>query len=161
MLTEREGLSCYLSNQRRHITGILDGLTDEQLLQPVLPSGWSCVQLVNHLTWDVEHFWFQCVVAGNRDELDFDTNAWELPPGKTPADILAAYQRECQRADEIIAATDLNAAPAWWPVEIFPGLPERSLRETILHVTTETAIHAGHLDVVRELLDQRQWLVLT
>ena len=161
MLTEREALARYLNNQRRHIIGILDGLTDEQLRQPVLPSGWSCIQLVNHLTWDVEHFWFQCVVAGNRNELDFDANAWNPPTDRTPADILATYQRECQRADQVIAATDLDAAPAWWPVEIFPHLPERSLRETILHVTTETATHAGHLDVVRELLDERQWLVLT
>jgi uncharacterized damage-inducible protein DinB len=161
MLTEREALSHYLANQRRHIVDILAGLTDDQLRHPVLPSGWSCVQLVNHLTWDVEHFWFQCVVAGNRDELDADANAWELPPASTPAGILAAYQRECQRADEIIALTDLSAAPRWWPVEIFPDLPERSLRETILHITTETATHAGHLDAARELLDERQWLVLT
>jgi Protein of unknown function (DUF664) len=35
------------------------------------------------------------------------------------------------------------------------------VREVILHVTTETAVHAGHLDAVRELIDGRQWLVLT
>lgn len=161
MLTEREALSTYLQNQRRHIVHILDDLTDEQLLQPILPSGWSCAQLVNHLTWDVEHFWFQCVMAGNRDELDFDANAWDVPAGTSPTEIIAVYQRECQRADEIIATTDLDAAPKWWPVEIFPNLSEWSVREIILHVTTETATHAGHLDAVRELLDNRQWFVLT
>ena len=36
-----------------------------------------------------------------------------------------------------------------------------SLREIILHTMTETACHTGHLDVVRELIDGRQWLVLT
>jgi hypothetical protein len=30
----------------------------------------------------------------------------------------------------------------------------------MLHVITETAVHAGHLDAVRELIDGRQWLVL-
>jgi hypothetical protein len=34
------------------------------------------------------------------------------------------------------------------------------LRSIVMHVVTETAIHAGHLDVVRELIDGRQWVVL-
>jgi len=40
-------------------------------------------------------------------------------------------------------------------------MPEQQLRQTILHVITETATHAGHLDAVRELIDGRTWLVLT
>lgn len=161
MLDERAALSRYLAGQRGHMLGALDGLSEEQLRHPVLPSGWNCLQLVNHLTWDVEHFWFQCVVAGNRSELDFDANAWEIPPDATTEGILAAYQQQCHQADQVIAARDLDSAPVWWPVEIFPNFPEKCLRETILHVITETATHAGHLDVVRELIDQRQWLVLT
>jgi len=51
--------------------------------------------------------------------------------------------------------------PAWWPAEIFSDLPSRGLRDAILHVITETAYHAGHLDVVRELIDGRTWQVLT
>ena len=35
-----------------------------------------------------------------------------------------------------------------------------NLREIILHVLTETAVHAGHLDATRELIDGRTWLVL-
>ena len=34
-------------------------------------------------------------------------------------------------------------------------------RCVILHVITETAIHAGHLDAFRELTDGGQWIVLT
>jgi len=41
------------------------------------------------------------------------------------------------------------------------GFPPRPLRKTILHVITETACHAGHLDAVRELIDGRTWLILT
>jgi hypothetical protein len=40
-------------------------------------------------------------------------------------------------------------------------MPSRPLHETILHVLTETASHAGHLDIARELIDGHQWLVLT
>ena len=48
----------------------------------------------------------------------------------------------------------------WWP-DFFKNFPPRPLRKTILHVITETATHAGHLDAARELIDGGQWLVLT
>ena len=53
------------------------------------------------------------------------------------------------------------AAPSRWPEDLFGGWRLHSVREIILHVMTETAGHAGHLDAVRELIDGRQWLVLT
>ena len=34
-------------------------------------------------------------------------------------------------------------------------------RAALLHVVTETVVHAGHMDAVRELIDERQWLVVT
>jgi len=54
-----------------------------------------------------------------------------------------------------------DAAPALWPEELFGDWRLDNLREVILHVLTETAVHAGHLDAVRELIDGRTWLVLT
>ena len=36
-----------------------------------------------------------------------------------------------------------------------------NVREVVLHVITETAVHCGHLDAVRELIDDKQHLVLT
>jgi hypothetical protein len=50
--------------------------------------------------------------------------------------------------------------PKWWP-DFFRDFPPRPLRRTILHVITETAAHAGHMDAARELIDGGQWLVLT
>jgi hypothetical protein len=50
---------------------------------------------------------------------------------------------------------------------ILEGLSEEdlrrldNLREILLHVIAETATHAGHLDAARELIDGRQWIVLT
>lgn len=60
----------------------------------------------------------------------------------------------------VIAASSANAALAWWS---FPEEEFRlhNLRDVLLHVTTETACHAGHLDAVRELIDRQQWLVNT
>jgi hypothetical protein len=34
------------------------------------------------------------------------------------------------------------------------------VRSVVMHMVTETAVHAGHLDAVRELIDGGQWLVL-
>ena len=75
--------------------------------------------------------------------------------------IFGLYRQETDLANDIIAARAPDAEPAWWPAEIFPGLAPRPLRDTVLHVLTETACHAGHLDAVRELIDGRTWLVLT
>jgi hypothetical protein len=74
--------------------------------------------------------------------------------------ILELYRDEIARADAIIAATPADAMPQWWP-DFFRDFPPRPLRQTILHVITETATHAGHLDAARELIDGSQWIVLT
>jgi hypothetical protein len=71
------------------------------------------------------------------------------------------YQRQIELANAVIAATALDAAPAYWPEELWPNWRLHDLREVMLHVITETAVHAGHLDAARELIDGRRWLVLT
>jgi hypothetical protein len=50
-----------LEQQRNHVRGILEGLTEEQLRRPILPSGWSALGMVNHLALDDEHYWFRCI----------------------------------------------------------------------------------------------------
>jgi hypothetical protein len=74
--------------------------------------------------------------------------------------VLGLYWQEIKLANVIIADTSLDAEPASWPEELFPGFRMEDLREVILHVITETACHAGHLDAVRELIDGRTWMVL-
>ena len=150
-----------LTDQRDHVLGILQGLSDEALRRPVLPSGWTCLGLVNHLAIDVERFWFRDVAAGQPVEFrESDAAVWQVSPD-VPADaVLGLYRREIELANAIIAATPLDTAPARWPDE-WPDWRFSNLREIILHVITETACHAGHLDAVRELIDGRTWLVLT
>ena len=77
------------------------------------------------------------------------------------ADVLERYRRETDRADEIITATPADAPLAWWPHHLFGPPHLHSHRDVLLHVITETACHAGHLDAARELIDGRRWLVLT
>lgn len=154
----------YLNAQRRHVLGVLEGLDDDALRRPVLPSGWTCLGLIQHLALDVERFWFGAVVAGDQaviDGLDDITNAWHVDATVPATTIFDLYRREIERADTIIAARSPETPPAWWPGDLFGDFRLHTLREIVLHVMTETASHAGHLDAARELIDRRQWMVLT
>lgn len=161
LVPERQALLAFLDGQRAHVLAALEGMSDEALRQPVLPSGWTCLGLVQHLTLDVERFWFRAVVAGEHVELASGDGAWQVAADTPAQAVLDAYREEARLANAILEATRLDAPPAWWPAEIFEGLPVRDMLATTLHVLAETACHAGHLDVVRELHDGRQHLVLT
>jgi hypothetical protein len=146
------------------VLGILDGLSDDQLRQPVLPSGWSCLGMVHHLTISDERFWFSGVVGGDRacvrasdDEAKAEA-IWQVSLATSATAVLGSYRQEIERADAVIAATPLGQPPAIWPAEIWPDWRLPDLRAVILHVITETACHAGHLDAARELIDGRQWM---
>lgn len=161
----------HLGGQRRHILGALEGLDEEALRSSVLPSGWSPLGLVRHLTHDVERFWFAAVVAADpavvaeeeaamaegADPID----AWQVDAATPAAEVLNAYRAASARSDEIIATHPLEAPPAWWPTELFGSWRMEQVAEVVVHVITETACHAGHLDAARELIDGRSWSTMT
>jgi hypothetical protein len=163
MSDERDLLLRRLDGHRQHVLGAIDGLTDEQLRHPVLPSGWHCLGLLQHLTLADEHYWFRSIVGG--EPLDFfpaGPNAeWVVEPDVPVADVIAAYRDEIARSNAVILRTDLDDPPRqrdprWdeWGID-FPDL-----RYIMLHMIGETACHAGHVDAVRELIDGRQWIVM-
>jgi hypothetical protein len=161
--TERATLVRLLGGARRHVLAQLDGLTDVQLRRPILPSGWSCLGLVRHLTLSDERYWFGVVVAG--EPLDFwpegDNADWVVAPDEPAEDVVSAYRDAIARSDEIVAGRGLDDAPArpeeWWAEA---GIEFADVRSIVMHVVVETATHAGQLDAVRELLDGRQYIVL-
>jgi len=67
---ESTTLLSYLSAQRDHVRGILEGLDEGALRPPVLPSRWTCLGLVRHLALDVERFWFRGIAAGEQIVID-------------------------------------------------------------------------------------------
>ena len=161
---EQQALLDALNRQREHVLEAVDGLGTSDLKRQVLPSGWSCIGLVNHLSLDVERFWFEAVTAGDQKAIDdvlaSSDNAWNVSEGEPVEDVFRRYRANIDHADVIIAGRSLGAAPAWWP-DFFGSWRLNSLREIVLHVLTETAIHAGHLDAARELIDGKLHLVLT
>ena len=112
--------------------------------------------MVRHLAVDVERFWFRGVAAS--EPVDFhDSTGWQPSPDEPADAALDLYSQEIARADAILATIDLDAPPARWP-EYFTSWRLADVRDIILHVITETAAHAGHLDAARELIDGRTWL---
>lgn len=162
METETGPLLSSLNDQRMHVLGILEGLSEDALRRPVLPSGWTCLGMVQHLTVADERFWFRGIVAGDAacatTSREADTATWQVSPAVSAGAVFDAYRREIELANAVITTTALDAAPALWPDEVWPTWKLQDLRAVLLHVITETACHAGHLDAARELIDGRKWL---
>ena len=80
-------------------------------------------------------------------------------PRRSVAEVLTYYLAQTVRTDEILAATPLDARPAACPV-VDIGIVDRvmTVRDVVLHLIEETARHAGHLDLARELIDGRTGL---
>ncbi len=160
---ERDALTGALSTSRAHVLSQIQGLTQDQLRTPVAPSGWTPLGLLRHLTISDERYWFEVVIDGR--PLDFwpeGHNAdWRVNADEPADAVIAAYVAAMAGSDAIIAATDLDSPPAspepGWDQA---GLAFPDLRSVLVHVIVETSVHAGHLDLVCELLDGRQHIVL-
>jgi hypothetical protein len=98
----------------------------------------------------VERWWFTQVLAG-REVAEIwsaeDPDAeWRVGPEETVPQLLQTYLDECARSREVLAAHHLDD---------IAGHPDsdHSLRYILVQMIEETARHAGHLDVIRELTD--------
>jgi Protein of unknown function (DUF664) len=146
-----------LRAQRHHVVATLEGLSNLQLRTAVPPMTWAPIAALHHLALDVERWWFQAVVANDARAWDyFEANpggAWSVPEG---TNVFSLYESECEKGDAVISAVDLDSTPAVWLESLGPT---QTIGQIVLHVTVETATHAGQLDIVREMLDGRQYRV--
>ena len=148
-----------LQNQRDHILATVEGLGETDLTTSLVLSGWTPAGLVQHLALDVERFWFRSVFGGESVEQESDPErAWDVAAGKGLA-VIDRYREECALADKVIAAHSPGDEPAAWP-DFFGSWRLANLYEIMLHVVTETACHAGHMDIMRETIDGTQHFVI-
>jgi uncharacterized damage-inducible protein DinB len=147
---EKESLQVALDRHRDVVLWKVEGLDDEQLRRPMTPSGTNLLGLVKHLA-AVEYSWF-CETFGREveplpfDEADEDADL-RVEPHETTADILAFYGRARAAADRVVDELDLDdVGTAWFGDAV-------SMRWVLIHMVEETARHAGHMDIVRELID--------
>jgi uncharacterized damage-inducible protein DinB len=147
---EKESLHVSLDRHRDVILWKLDGLDDEQLRRPMTPSGTNLLGLVKHLA-SVEYGWFCSTFGRPAEEVPFDEDDPDadlrVEPDETTADILAYYARARAAADAVITELDPEAeGTAWFGDTV-------TMRWVLIHMIEETARHAGHMDILRELID--------
>ena len=150
----KEILLQQLSYYRATLLAKLEALSDDQLRNSVVPSGWSPLGLLKHLVF-VERRWMQW---GFEAEQLSDPRGDEDPSGKgwlvTPDDNVPGLRA---RLGEIAARTEAVAKSA----ELtdrgklggrFASDPP-TLGWILVHLLQEYARHVGHLDIARELID--------
>jgi uncharacterized damage-inducible protein DinB len=144
---EKTTLHVSLIRHREAVLWKLEGLDDEQLRRPMVPSGTNLLGLVKHLA-GVEYQWFGQTFGRQTEPLETDPVAdMNAGPGETTDGIVGFYRRACAAADQVIDELDLDdQGTAWFGEQV-------SLRRGLVGMIEETARHAGHADILRELLD--------
>lgn len=141
--SETEILRGFLDYLRASIAAKVDGAPEPQVRTAAVPSGTNLLGLLEHLTF-VE----RSIFLG--DNVTDWQATFQASPADSVADVIARYRDAVERANEILdGCTDLGA-----PVpRSRPGRPAPSLRWALTHMIEETGRHAGHADILRELID--------
>lgn len=151
-----ELFTAYADYYRSAVARKLEGLTDEQVRAAVLPTGWSPLELLNHLV-HMERRWFVWGFLGESvsqpwgDHVDGDPNGrWEVPAAVTAEDLIGSLHAGGTRTRSIVSAAepgDYSAVGGRFSAD------PPTLAWICFHVLQEYARHVGHLDAARELID--------
>ncbi len=155
--SEKDVLHRYLRSGREALIWKLDGLGEYDIRRPLVPSGTNLLGLVKHLA-GVEAGYFGATfgrpfpeeLPWMDDEAEPNSDMWATPD-ESRESITHLYQRVADHSDATINALALNAAGdvAWWAAE----RRQVTLQQIVVHMIAETHRHAGHADIVRELID--------
>lgn len=143
----------YLDFFRDTLVAKLERLPEAELRTSRLPSGWTPLELLKHLTF-VELRWLDWGFAGS-DVADpwGDGTVWHVGPDETLAGLLTVLREQAARTRSIVEAHDLTDVGA--PGPRWEGADPPALERVLCHVFQEYARHVGHLDIVAELADAK------
>jgi len=147
----------YLQAGREALLWKLDGLSEYDVRRPLVPTGTNLLGLVKHVaSIEAGYFgdtfgrpfgeplpWFDHGAEPNAD-------LWATAD-ESREQIVGLYRRAWAHSDATIGALALDAIGhvAWWPHD----RSEVTLHRILVHMVAETQRHAGHADIVRELID--------
>jgi hypothetical protein len=145
-----------LQATRQALLSRVAGLGEYDLRRPLTPTGTNLLGLVRHLAE------MECIYLGASfgrpapetlppwDQSDPNAGMWARSEESSES-IISLYQRACTHADVTIAGLDLDApgSVAHWD----DGERETTLGAILIWMVWETAQHAGHADIIRELID--------
>ena len=153
-----EMLRAFLRFQRGVVLSIVENLSEADWHRSVTPTRWTPAGMIQHLG-GAEWHWFQGVVLGQHPELPGDRDD-DRPPydrrtvvfttDESSEDVLAFYREQSIQSEGVLDRISLSAIPVG---RHGSGPEPPNVRWVVLHMIEETARHAGHLDIARELLD--------
>ncbi len=153
----KDDLHHYLQQGREAVLWKLDGLDERDLRRPLTPTGTNLLGLVKHLA-GVESGYLGLVfgrpfpepLPWAEDDAEPNADMWATA-GESRADVVDLYRRVWAHGDATVAALPLDAPGEvpWWR----PEARAVTLHRVLAHLVAETHRHAGHADVVRELVD--------
>lgn len=153
----------YLRSAREALVWKLDGVSEYDVRRPLVPTATNLLGLVKHVA-SVEAGYFGEVMGRPfpepqpwlDDDAEDNADMWATAE-ESRDDILGLYRRVWAHSDATIDALDLDAPGEvpWWPED----RRHTSLHALLVHMIAETNRHAGHADIVRELIDGAAGLV--
>jgi uncharacterized damage-inducible protein DinB len=157
MTDPKADLHRYLQAGREALLWKLQGLSDYDVRRPLVPTGTNLLGLVKHVA-SVELGYFGATFGRPSNEplpwfedgAEPNADMWATAEESREA-IIGLYHRSWAHADATIEALPLEATGQvpWWPQE----RREVTLHRILVHMIAETHRHAGHADLVRELVD--------
>src|SRR6202050_1109702 len=147
----------YLQAGREALVWKLDGLSEYDIRRPMTPTGTNLLGLIKHVA-SVELGYFGETFGRPSgeplpwlaDDAEPNADMWATAD-ESREQIVGLYRRAWAHSDATIAALALDAIGhvPWWP----PERNEVTLHRILVHMIAETHRHAGHADIVRELID--------
>ncbi|WP_199442154.1 DinB family protein [Umezawaea beigongshangensis] len=147
----------YLQSARDALLWKLDGLSEYDARRPLTPTGTNLLGLVKHVaSCEFAYFGDTFGRPGGEplpwwdDDAEPNADMWATPE-ESREDVVGLYHRAWAHSDATVAALDLDS-----PGRV-PHWPEPrdsvTLHLVLVHVIAETHRHAGHADILRELVD--------
>ncbi len=146
-------LEGYLDHYRATLLRKAAELSEEELRTSRLPSGWTPLELIRHLTF-VERRWlcwgFEVEPVSDPWGDRGPDDRWRVPETMTARQVFDAFEARCARSREITAGAALSRRARTGGRFTEPG-EAPSLAWILFHLLQEYARHVGHLDVAVEL----------
>ena len=140
---EREILRAAWQYLRESLVRKAEGVSEEDARRALVDSGTTLLWLVQHVCM-AERIWVRNRFDGEDARIEGD-----IVPSDTLTEAIATYRAEWPIVDAIVDAHDLNDS---MPDPVGSDIPI-TLRWIAVHLIEELARHAGHADILRELID--------
>ena len=147
----------YLQAGREALLWKLEGLSEYDIRRPMVATGTNLLGLVKHVaSMEAGYFGetfgrpFPDPLPWLDDTAEPNADMWATVD-ESREQIVGLYHRAWTHSDATIDALELTAVGRvpWWPSE----RSEATLHRILVHMIAETDRHAGHADIVRELID--------